>query len=239
MTEIFRLENIERYFGDRRVLHVPELSIQEGECLGILGPSGAGKTTLLRILSMLDQPTSGTLTYRGTRYEGSPPLDVRREITLVFQRAMLLDRSVIDNVAYGLAIRGQRDDARVQMMLEELRIDHLANQPAQTLSAGEMQRTAVARALVLKPSVLLLDEPTANLDPENVSILENAFRQAVVRDGTTAVLVSHNLHQVCRLAHSAAAILDGELVEHGPVNQVVNQPRNDRLRAFISGGIYF
>jgi tungstate transport system ATP-binding protein len=239
MTEIYRLENVERWYGDRRALHVPELSLDEGECLGIIGPSGAGKTTLLRLLAMLDRPTAGSLYYRGQSFEGTVPLEFRREITMVFQRAVLLDRTVLDNVIYGLRIRREGEAGRVWDTMKELGIDQLADQPAHSLSAGELQRAAVARALVLRPRVLLLDEPTANLDPDNVAILEQAIQSANVRDGTTVVLVSHNLHQICRLADSLAGILDGEMVEHGPVSRVVSQPRNERLRAFLSGGVVY
>jgi tungstate transport system ATP-binding protein len=238
MTEIYRLQNIERWFGDRRVLHVPELEIHAGACLGIIGPSGAGKSTLLRILAMLDRPTSGNIIYSGQILNGSTPIETRREITMVFQRAALLDQTVYENVSYGLSIRGIDAPDQVRAMLEMLGIEHLAEQPALSLSGGEMQRAAVARALVIQPRVLLLDEPTANLDPDNVAILERAISRAISESDTTVVLVSHNLHQVCRLASRVAGVIDGELVEHGPIEQVINRTENRKLRAFISGGIY-
>lgn len=239
MSEIYSLHNIERSYGDRRVLHVPQLTIDSGECVGVIGPSGSGKTTLLRLLAMLDRPATGSLVYNGHELNGSVPITIRREITMVFQRAALLDQSVFDNVSYGLRVRGIRDEERVREALTELGIDHLADQPAHNLSAGELQRAAVARALVIRPKVLLLDEPTANLDPDNVAILENAISTANARDDTTVVLVSHNLHQVCRLATSVAGIMNGEVVEHGPVQQVVGHSRNEKLRAFISGGVVY
>jgi tungstate transport system ATP-binding protein len=239
MTDIYCVQNLERWYGKRRVLRVPELRISGGDCLGVIGPSGAGKSTLLRILAMLDHPTSGTVTYAENTLNGTVPIEIRREITMVFQRAALLDQTVRENVEYGLKIRGMTAPDRVQAMLEMLGIDHLAEQPALTLSGGEMQRTAVARALVIQPRVLLLDEPTANLDPDNVAILERTIARAVSELDTTVVLVSHNLHQVRRLATRVAGVIDGELVECGPTERVINETQNAKLRTFIAGGIEY
>lgn len=239
MSVAFHLQDVVKSFGDRQVLHVPELTIGQGDCLGVIGPSGTGKTTLLRILGLLDRPTSGTVHYAGQLLDGSVSISTRREITMVFQRAALLDRSVRENVEYGLRIRSVDDPDGVNSIMAMLGIDHLADHPAPTLSGGEMQRAAVARALVIQPSVLLLDEPTANLDPDNVSILEGAISSAVEDLGTTVVLVSHNLHQVRRLASKVAGVIDGKLVEHGPVDRVIRDTEDTRLRAFISGGIVY
>ncbi len=237
MSAIFELHQIRQSFGGRTVLEVPELMINPGECLGIIGPSGAGKTTLLRILALLDRPAWGEVIYRGQSLNGAVPIEIRREITMVFQRAALLDKTVYENVEYGLTIRGIDDRPGVEDMLEMLGIAHLAQQPAISLSGGELQRAAVARALVIRPRILLLDEPTANLDPENVTILEKAIKRTITDDGTTVVLVSHNLHQIERLATNVAGVLDGEVVEHGPVQDVVHNATNPKLRAFVSGGI--
>jgi tungstate transport system ATP-binding protein len=239
MTELYSLRDIEKRYGVRTVLRVPELAIHAGECLGIIGPSGAGKTTLLRLLAFLDTPSAGVLGYRGQEYGNRVPLSVRREITMVFQRPLLLDRPVIDNVAYGLQLRGQRDDGRVAAVIDELGLAPIARQPAPSLSAGEMQRVAMARALVIQPKVLLLDEPTANLDPDNVAILECAIRYARRSLGTTVVMVTHNLHQVRRLTTSVVGILDGQLVEHGPIDLVLNGASDRRLRDFVSGGMVY
>lgn len=238
MKPIYELHNVERWYGDRRALYVPEMSIVQGQCVGVIGPSGAGKTTLLRILAMLDRPTSGTVHYDGNQLNGSVPIKLRREVTMVFQRATLLDQSVYDNIAYGLRIRGIEDQDRIRSMLEMLGIDHLAKQHALSLSGGEMQRTAVARALVIQPRVLLLDEPTANLDPDNVAILEQTIEAAVRDLGTTVVLVSHNLHQVRRLATHVAGVIDGELVDYGSTEEIIANTSSKRIRTFISGGIY-
>jgi tungstate transport system ATP-binding protein len=176
-----------------------------------------------------------------------PPLAVRRRVTTVFQRPVLLNRSVTDNVAYGLRIRGQygrfaygRFANRpyrfsVQAVLERVGLADLARAPASTLSGGEVQRVALARALVIEPEVLLLDEPTANLDPANVKLIETVIRDLNAQQGTTIVLVTHNVFQARRLAHRVAFLLDGELVEVGPTAQIFESPADARTAAFVGG----
>ena len=141
-----------------------------------------------------------------------------------------------DNVAYGLRIRGQNHvRSAVQSMLERVGLTDLAHVPAHSLSGGEAQRVALARALVINPDVLLLDEPTANLDPLNVKIIETIIRDVNQQRGTTIVLVTHNVFQARRLAHRVAFLLNGELVEVGPTEQVFEAPADPRTAAFVRG----
>ncbi len=237
MAPIYELHNVTKCYGDRCVLRVERLSVYRGEVLGIVGPSGAGKSTLLRLLNFLELPTSGELRFDRYRSNGTaPPLEVRRRVTTVFQRPVLLQRSVFDNVAYGLRLRGERNVApRVRAMLERLGLGELAHVPAHTLSGGEAQRVAVARALIIEPEVLLLDEPTANLDPYNVQLIEEIVQQANRERGTTVVWVTHNIFQARRLAHRVAFLLSGALVEVAPTPQFFEAPADPRTRAFVRG----
>ena len=186
-------------------------------CWPVVGPSGAGKSTLLRLLNFLEPPSSGTIEFEGQAVPPNPPLAVLRRVTTVFQRPLMLSRSVADNVAFGLRLRGLPVDGRVGDILTQVGLAALAGTPAGRLSGGEMQRAALARALVLDPTALLLDEPTANLDPYNIGLIESillAHRQA---RGTAVVLVTHNVFQARRLAGQAggrvALLLAGRLVE--------------------------
>lgn len=241
MNPVYRLEHVTKSYNGRTVLHIDRLDIFPGEILGIIGPSGAGKSTLLRLLNFLEMPDTGTITFGTYCTNGStPPLSVRRRVTTVFQRPVLLSRSVRANVAYGLRIRGQNHiRSSVANVLEQVGLPELARAPAHTLSGGEAQRVALARALVIEPQVLLLDEPTANLDPRNVKLIETIIRDINERQGTTIVLVTHNVFQARRLAHRVAFLLDGELVELGSTQQVLEAPADPRTGAFVRGDMVY
>lgn len=220
------------------VLDVSALDIYAGELLALVGPSGAGKSTLLRLLNFLEPWECGSITFDGRQIERPErvPLAVRRQITTVFQRPLLLSGSVAANVAYGLRLRGQRDSAnQIAEALEHVGLAHLARAAAHTLSGGEMQRVALARAMVLQPRVLLLDEPTANLDPRNVQIIEAAITELHQRHATTVVLVTHNLFQARRLAQRIALLLDGQIIEIAETDTFFNAPRDQRTAAFVRG----
>ncbi|ACZ40797.1 phosphate ABC transporter ATP-binding protein [Sphaerobacter thermophilus] len=240
MSTLYALEHVTVRYGARTVLSIDHLEIPAGEFLAVVGPSGAGKSTLLRLLCFLERPTTGTVRYDGRTWPDGAPLDVRREVTLVFQRPLLLDGTVEQNVAYGLRLRGEPADERVAATLELLGLSHLARARARTLSGGELQRVALGRALVLRPRVLLLDEPTANLDPHNVALIEEAIVALHREYGTTVVIVTHNLHQARRLAPRTAVLLDGHLVEDGPTDVLLEGRGTDpRTRAFVSGEMVY
>jgi tungstate transport system ATP-binding protein len=239
---IYSLERISQAYEGRVVLEIDTLDIHAGEVLGIVGPSGAGKSTLLRLLNFLEPPDRGAIRFAGHTFaEGrTMPLEVRRRVTTVFQRALLLNRSVWANVAYGLRLRGNRDGrAVIEEALERVGLIDQAGQRAQTLSGGEAQRVALARAIVLRPEVLLLDEPTANLDPYNVAQIEEIVRELNDRDGTTVVLVTHNTFQARRLATRAGLLLDGRLVEVAPAEDFFSAPSDPRTRAFLNGEMVY
>jgi tungstate transport system ATP-binding protein len=153
----------------------------------------------------------------------------------VFQRPILLNRSVRDNVAFGLQLRGEVGAGQVEAALGRVGLTDFANRPARALSGGEMQRVALARALVLRPDVLLLDEPTANLDPYNVGLIESIAREQNETYGTTMVLVTHNIFQARRLAHRTGVLLNGELVEPASTADFFDHPRDPRTAAFVRG----
>jgi tungstate transport system ATP-binding protein len=188
---IYQLRTVAKEYNGRRVLSVERLEIRRGEIFALVGPSGAGKSTLLRLLNFLEPPTGGSIHFLGSESGASRPvpLQLRRRVTTVFQRPILLNRSVWANASFGLRLHGRRDVTRpVEMALEQVGLKGLARQQARTLSGGEAQRVALARAMVLQPDVLLLDEPTANLDPYNVGLIEDIVRALNRERGTTLVL---------------------------------------------------
>ncbi len=227
---------------ERCVLQVDDLRIFPGEILALVGPSGAGKSTLLRLLNFLEPPTQGTIHFRGQpfRQDQEMPLALRRRVTTVFQRPALLNRSVWENVRYGLRLRGEGNAReRIQAVLALVGLSELADQPARRLSGGEAQRAALARALVLEPDVLLLDEPTANLDPYNVGLMEEVVRRFNQERGATVVLVTHNIFQARRLAHRVALLLDGRIIEVASVEDFFERPHDPRTGAFVRGEMIY
>jgi len=236
---LFRLESVEHRYGARVVLDIEHLEVMRGETLAIIGPSGCGKTTLLRLLQFLERPSAGRLVFDGQQINAQPSLPQRRRVTTVFQRPIVLNRSVRDNLAYGLAARGVRaHDEGIGRLLDALALRPFAHAPARTLSGGEIQRVAFGRALAFGPEVLLLDEPTANLDPRNVALIEQLIRDQKARK-TTIVLATHHVFQARRLADRTAFLLDGRLVEMAPTPRLFDAPSDPRTRAFLTGDMVY
>ncbi len=240
---VYRLQNVSKEYGDRHVLQVDNLKIERGEVLALVGPSGAGKSTLLRLLNFLEPPNSGRIRFLDVEFDASQPVPLRyrRRVTTVFQRPILLNRSVQANIGYGLRLRGLRDPGGkiIAEALEQVSLQHLARQRARTLSGGEAQRVALARAIVLRPDVLLLDEPTANLDPYNVGLIEEIVTNLNREQGTTLVLVTHNVFQAKRLAHRVALMLEGRIVELASVEDFFESPQDPRTAAFVRGEMVY
>jgi tungstate transport system ATP-binding protein len=239
---IYRLESVSRSYGQRLVIDSCSLEIRRGEVFAIVGPSGAGKSTLLRLLNFIEPPSKGTIEFEGVTLGplNSPPLPLLRKVTMVFQRPMLLERSVLENLIYGLTLRGVRTPLpRAQKALEEVGLANCANQRARSLSGGEAQRVALARAMVLQPEVLLLDEPTANLDPYNVGLIETIARRINQEHHTTLVLVTHNVFQARRLATRVAFMLEGKVIEVADAEPFFNAPTDPRTAAFVRGEMVY
>ena len=195
----------------------------------IIGPNGAGKSVTLRLLDRLIEPDSGSI-----RFGERPPSHVRR--AFVFQRPGLIRASVADNVALALKPEGlSRADTRVRVAtaLERVGLGHRAHDAARKLSGGEQQRLALARAWVIAPEVLLLDEPTANLDPSATDAIETLIA-GIAEAATKVILVSHNLGQVARLAEDVLVLAGGRAVEHGPTRTVLAAPRTPAAQAYIN-----
>ncbi|HIE39090.1 MAG TPA: phosphate ABC transporter ATP-binding protein [Anaerolineales bacterium] len=241
MDAVYVLKDVRKVYDSRCVLDVAHLEVRRGEILAVVGPSGAGKSTLLRLLNFLEPPDGGTLIFQGHQIGQEPvPLHLRRQVTTVFQRPVLLSASVARNVAYGLRLRGMRDGRReVRQVLERMGLADLARAPARSLSGGEAQRVALARALILRPAALLLDEPTANLDPYNVGLIEETVRGMNREEGTTVVLVTHNIFQARRMAHRVVLLLGGRVVEEADAHAFFEAPRDPRTAAFVRGEMVY
>ncbi|MFQ5419688.1 MAG: phosphate ABC transporter ATP-binding protein [Anaerolineae bacterium] len=237
---LYTLSNVTQRYNGRLILEITSMDIRRGEILALVGPSGAGKSTLLRLLNFLETPAAGEICFDGVVRNGRVPLATRRRITTVFQTPGLLNRSVVANIRYGLRLRGEKlSPAEVETWLERMGLNGLGHQRATRLSAGEAQRTALARALVLRPDVLLLDEPTANLDPTNVGLIERMVAAENRQRGTTIVLVTHNVFQARRLAQRTALLINGRLVELTDTDTFFNNPQMAETAAFVRGDLVY
>lgn len=218
MSVIAELKNVTKSFADTVALDNVNLQVYQGEILALLGPNGSGKSTILKILAFLEHPTSGEVTFENINVNQKNNEELRLQSTLVFQKTALFDASVYDNVAYGLKIRKNPKDQRDEAVKEALRIVKLEGfekRAAKKLSGGEQQRVAIARALVLKTKLLLLDEPTANLDPKSAQIIEEAIVKINQELKTTIVMATHNMFQAKVLPTRIALISNGRITEVG------------------------
>uniref|UniRef100_A0A7C3FDH3 ABC transporter ATP-binding protein n=1 Tax=Candidatus Methanomethylicus mesodigestus TaxID=1867258 RepID=A0A7C3FDH3_9CREN len=236
------LRNVTKKFGAIKAVENLDLAIHYKDFLAVVGPSGAGKSTLLRIIDCLESPTSGDLLMDGVNYEKIDKLSIRQRIGMVFQNPVVFNTSVYNNIAYSLRFRKVPDHVerkKVGDLLKRLQLINLQNRKAITLSGGEAQRVTLARVLVYDPQLLLLDEPTANLDPYNASIIEEALIEANREYGTTIVIVTHDIFQAKRLANKVAFMLDGKVVEYGDARSFFEKPSNPKTKAFIDGEIVY
>ena len=229
-----RIEGLRKEYEGKTVLAAAGVTIRPGALCGIIGPNGAGKSTLLSIVAGLEEPTAGRVLYGE---EASPQIP-RRDMTMVFQSPYLLRTTVEKNIAYPLKRRGWTTDAieqRVGELVVELGLEKQRKQKAWTLSAGEGQKTALARALAFRPRLLLLDEPTANIDPSTTEELERLLRRINRDEGTTILIVTHNLPQARRLCNEILFISDGTVREQGESETLLLHPRHAATRSFIQG----
>lgn len=239
MTDLslLRLQNLRVEANGYTLLAVPSLEIYRGEVLAIIGPNGAGKSTLLQSLACLREPTSGVLQFDGQTVDlHNSPLAFRRRLAVVFQEPLLFDATVFENVASGLKLRGVarrtiRD--RVRPWLEQLGIAHLAPRQARTLSGGEAQRVSLARAFVLNPDLLLLDEPFSALDPLTRESLLETFHRLQRQTRVTTLFVTHDRLEALRLGSRVAVLDEGNIVQIGTLEEVFGRPVNERIASFV------
>ena len=218
MTTIVELTNVSKSFNDRKVLDNINLQVQEGEILALLGPNGSGKSTLLKLLALLLPNDSGETKFNGVKVTGKNTELLRMQSTLVFQKTLLLNTSVFNNVAYGLKIRKMpkaKVAQEVHQALKLMKLEGFEKRSAKKLSGGEQQRVSMARALVLQTKLLLLDEPTANLDPKNAAIIEEVIAAVNQQLKITVVMATHNMFQAETLPTRIALMSEGRITEVG------------------------
>lgn len=224
------VERLSVDLGGRRVLDDVSFRLDGYGLTVVLGPNGAGKSVLLRALHGLLPIATGRVHWNGGPFDA----DVRARQAMVFQKPVLLRRSVAANLAFALAARGVPGSRRLEELLRRFDLIDLAARPARRLSGGEQQRVALARALALEPELLLLDEPTANLDPASTLTIERLLRQAV-QEGTCVLLVTHDVAQAKRLADEVIFLHRGRVLEQTPAASFFDRPRSPEAAAYLAG----
>ena len=200
------------------------MSFQESKIYAIVGPNGSGKTTLLNILNLLVKPDKGQIFFRDQEIinnSDSKLLEIRRKMTLVDQDPFLFQSTVYNNVAYGLKVRSVSSivqQNRIKNALDMVGLSGFENRKVDQLSGGEVQRVVIARALVIEPEILFLDEPTASIDQRNIDIVERIIKKIKEKIKTTVIFSTHNLSQAYRLADEVISILDGKIIQQVPEN---------------------
>ncbi len=231
---LLELKGIHKSYSKSEVLKDIDLNVEKGEIVALIGPTGSGKTTLLRLIDLLEAPSRGHIIFDGkdmTINGEKDRLKARRRMAMVFQKPVMFKGSVLKNVSYGLKIRGKDGNDRAQDALRAVGLAGYENRDATTLSGGEMQRTALARALVTDPELLLLDEPTANLDPKTTASIESIIL-GLPRNGATVIMATHNMLQSRRLAGRVAMLIEGKLVRTGRPDEILGV---EKLSAIYSG----
>jgi len=218
MSGMFELNNVTKIYGEITALNNITLKIPRNQIFTIIGPNGSGKTTLLKILAFLERPTKGTLLFDGELVKERNLDRLRLNSTMVFQKTTLFDTTVAKNIAYGLRLRGSSKNEiaeKIRNALRIVRLEGYEKRHAKKLSGGEQQRVALARALALNTKLLLLDEPTANLDPKNACIIEEIIATVNRESKATIVMATHNMFQAKNLPQRIALITNGKISEVG------------------------
>ncbi len=217
--------------GGRALLDGLDLALAPGGITALMGPNGAGKSLTLRMIAGLIAPDAGRVAW------GENAAPAKGAVALVFQKPVLLRRSAAANVDHALAVAGvgRRDRAaRRDALLAMAGLERLADRPARALSGGEAQRLALARALAAEPRLLLLDEPTASLDPAATAAIE-ALARRIADQGTTILIVTHDAGQARRIADRAVFIHAGRVVEDAPAERLLTAPQSPQAQAYLAG----
>ena len=246
MSDIITVNDLNLWYGPTQALHHVTISVPEHSITALIGPSGCGKSTFLKTLNRMNDLIPGVKITGDVRYEGKDIFqaevnNLRKEVGMVFQKPNPFPMSIYDNITYGPRLHGVRSKAELDELVESsLRgaalwdeVKDRLKKSALGLSGGQQQRLCIARALAVKPDVLLMDEPTSALDPGSTMKVEELMSE--LKKNYTVVIVTHNMQQAARISDRTAFFLLGELVEVGPTNQIFSAPQDKRTEDYISG----
>lgn len=237
MTPLIKIKKLRCSRDKRVVVEIDEFEINKDQVLAVIGPNGAGKSSFLHILTRLLRIDQGDVLWDDRSIFAMPALEYRRKLALVMQEPLLLDRSVRDNIAIGLNFRGEEKteiDRKITIWAEKFRISNLLDRPAKKISGGEAQRVSLARAFVLEPELLLLDEPFSALDPQTRKEIVKDLKVVLTQTKTTTVFVTHDLNDVAILADQVVLVWDGSILQSGTFKYVSENPVNAAARNYLT-----
>ena len=248
MAKVFQVKDFNLYYGDHRALIDINMDIDENAITALIGPSGCGKSTFIKTLNRMNDlipsvSTTGSILYRNEEIldKNLDVTSLRRQVGMVFQKPNPFPMSIYDNIAYGPRTHGIKSKAKLDEIVEKSLIDAAIfdevkdrlKTSALGLSGGQQQRLCIARALAVKPDVLLMDEPTSALDPISTSKIEDLVLE--LKQKYSIIIVTHNMQQAVRISDTTAFFLLGDLIEYGKTDQIFNTPKDKRTEDYISG----
>ncbi|HUN55982.1 MAG TPA: phosphate ABC transporter ATP-binding protein PstB [Smithella sp.] len=244
---IISLQNVNFYYGQSRALNDISMDFSEKKVTALIGPSGCGKSTLLRLLNRMNDLIIGTRVEGKVVFEGKDiyadhidPVEIRRKIGMVFQKPNPFPKTIYNNISYGPKLNGLGNsdlDTLVEQSLKQAvlwdEVKDLLNKSAMTLSGGQQQRLCIARALAMKPDVLLMDEPTSALDPISTAKIEELIEE--LKKDYTIIIVTHNMQQAARISDETAFFYLGNLVEYNKTDKIFTNPDVKQTEDYITG----
>ncbi len=245
-TNVIETKDLSIFYGEHKAVHNVNLEFKKGKVTAVIGPSGCGKSTVLRTLNrmndfVLSMHTSGHIYYKGQDIYGKDvdAVEIRKNIGMVFQKPNPFPKSIYDNITWGPKVNGFKEnmDELVETSLKKAALwdevkDRLTDS-AFNLSGGQQQRLCIARAIAMKPDVILMDEPCSALDPKSTLSIEKLI--AELRGEYTIIIVTHNMQQAARVSDETMFFYEGYLIEHGLTNQLFTKPKENRTEEYITG----
>lgn len=230
------IHNLLAQRNGRDVLKIDSLEIERGETLAVIGPNGAGKSTFLLALARLIKVAQGEIFFDGKSVRDWDELEYRRKIAFVFQDPLLMDMSVQDNIGLGLRFRGVKNyQKQVIEWSKAMGVESLLKRRAGQLSGGEAQRVSLARAFILDPELLLMDEPFSAVDPQTRTQLLKDLSRVLAREKRTTIFVTHNLKEAAQFGDRVAVMIDGNLKQVGTPEQIKEKPTDKSVKLFLKG----
>lgn len=236
---MLEIKDLRKNFGTKKVLKGIDLNVNKGDIIGIIGPSGCGKSTFLRCINLLEIPTKGTMILEGNKVNFKGNLTyVRRKIGMVFQQFNLFNNmTVLENITLAPVKLGIMSEEKAESeaidLLKKINLLDKKNYYPKELSGGQMQRIAIIRSLLMKPDIILFDEPTSALDPEMIGEVTNLMRQ-LAKEGMTMIVVSHEMNFIKDFCTKVCFMTDGKIIEEGPAKQIFENPKDERIKGFLS-----